>query len=95
MAGETSEAAADGERFEEIERMSFEQALEALEEIVRKLEDGEIDLDGAIEAYARGAALKRHCEGKLRQAEQRISRISVAEDGSVTAAPADDDGPGG
>ena len=95
MAGKTSEAAADGERFEDIERMSFEQALGALEEIVRALEDGEIDLDGAIEAYARGAALRRHCEGKLRHAESRISRISVAEDGSVTAVPADDDGPGG
>ena len=49
---------ADTDHFDDVEAMTFEQALTALEEIVRNLEEGEIDLDGAIEAYARGAALK-------------------------------------
>ncbi len=65
--------------------MSFEQALDELEDIVRRLESGEIDLDGAIQAYARGAALKNHCDRKLRQAEQRVSRINISDDGTVTA----------
>ena len=73
----------------------FEAALEELEEIVRKLESGEIDLDGAIQAYARGAALKRHCDQKLRQAEQRVSRINVADDGTVSATPIDLEGGAG
>ncbi len=85
MAKASSQA--DTERFDDVEAMTFEQALAALEDIVRRLEDGDIDLDGAIEAYARGAALKRHCETKLSQAEQRISRIAVAADGSLSAIP--------
>ena len=83
---------ADTDHSDDVEAMTFEQALTALEEIVRNLEEGEIDLDGAIEAYARGAALKRHCEGKLRQAEQRISRIAVGPDGSLSASVSEDDG---
>jgi exodeoxyribonuclease VII small subunit len=83
------------ESFEDIAKLSFEQALAELEEIVRRLEKGEIDLDGAIQAYARGAALKRHCEEKLRQAEARVSRINLADDGTVRAEPfAPDDGSG-
>jgi exodeoxyribonuclease VII small subunit len=90
MASETEGGAAEAEEgFEDIARMSFEQALEELEEIVRRLESGEIDLERAIEAYARGAALKRHCDRKLRQAEQRVSRITVSEDGSLSAEPLD------
>ena len=92
--GEPADAGAE-ERFDDVADMSFEQALDELEDIVRRLESGEIDLDGAIQAYARGAALKRHCDQKLRQAEQRVSRINVADDGTVTAEPIDlDNGSG-
>lgn len=90
MASETEGGAAEAEEgLEDIARMSFEQALEELEGIVRRLESGEIDLERAIQAYARGAALKRHCESKLRQAEQRVSRITISEDGSLSAEPVD------
>lgn len=82
---ESSADADAAERFEDIKVMSFEQALDELEDIVRRLESGDIELDGAIQAYARGAALKSHCDQKLRQAEQRVSRINIADDGSVTA----------
>ena len=82
-----SSRAAPEDAFEDIARLSFEQALAELEDIVRRLEKGEIDLDGAIAAYARGAALKRHCEDKLRQAEARVSRINLAGDGSVRPEP--------
>lgn len=83
---------AEDESFADVATLSFEQALAELEEIVRRLESGEIDLDGAIQAYARGAALKRHCEDKLRQAEARVSRINLADDGTVTAEPVEPDG---
>ena len=83
------------ERFDDIKSMSFEQALDELEDIVRRLESGDIELDGAIQAYARGAALKAHCDQKLRQAEQRVSRINITDDGTVTAEAVDlDNGSG-
>lgn len=65
----------------DIPAMSFEQALEALEEIVEKLESGKGKLDEAIGSYERGAALKRHCETKLREAQAKVSQIQLGPDG--------------
>ena len=67
----------------EIAGMSFEQALEELEGIVRQLEAGRFRLDDAIGAYERGAALKRHCETKLTEAKAKVEKIAFAADGSV------------
>ncbi|MGH6954431.1 MAG: exodeoxyribonuclease VII small subunit [Alphaproteobacteria bacterium] len=72
----------------DIAKMSFEDALEELEEIVHELEQGRGKLDDAIRSYERGAALKRHCEAKLREAQAKIEKISLAPDGSVAAGPA-------
>ena len=77
---------ADRDKGAEIESLSFEQALGELEDIVRGLESGDIDLDAAIAAYERGAALKAHCESKLRQAQEKVSRIKLDADGKVTGA---------
>ncbi|MDH5409962.1 MAG: exodeoxyribonuclease VII small subunit [Alphaproteobacteria bacterium] len=60
----------------EIAAMKFEDALAELEKIVKELEDGKVELDGAIEKYERGAALKRHCEAKLAEAQARIEKIT-------------------
>ena len=76
----------------DIAKMSFEQALVELEEIVERLESGEIELEGAIDAYARGAALKSHCDEKLRQAQERVSKIKLGADGTLSATPEDTDG---
>ncbi len=73
----------------EIAAMSFEQALEALEEIVRRLEAGEVNLEESIDIYTRGTQLKRHCEAKLRAAQERIEKIAVDSDGRVRTEPAD------
>ncbi len=73
----------------EIASMSFEAALAELEQIVRQLEEGKASLDEAIAAYERGAALKQHCEAKLRDAQAKVDKISLDPDGAVTAAPAD------
>ena len=67
----------------DIRKMSFEQALEDLKEIVERLEQGQGELDQAIEAYQRGALLKQHCEAKLRDAEQKIAKISLDAGGAV------------
>ena len=67
----------------EIQKMSFEDALEELKEIVSTLESGDGKLDQAIESYERGAKLKRHCETKLREAQEKIEKISLSPDGDV------------
>ena len=69
----------------DIRKMSFEAALEELKEIVERLEQGQGELDQAIDSYQRGALLKQHCEAKLRDAEQKIAKISLGPDGSVSA----------
>ncbi|MGH7040208.1 MAG: exodeoxyribonuclease VII small subunit [Stellaceae bacterium] len=72
----------------DIAAMSFEDALFELEQIVRKLEGGQVKLDEAILSYERGAQLKRYCEQKLNEAQQRVDRIVIGPDGAVTAEPA-------
>ncbi len=67
----------------DIRKMSFEQALEELKEIVERLEQGQGELDQAIDSYQRGALLKQHCETKLRDAEQKIAKISLSPGGAV------------
>ena len=71
----------------EIDAMSFEDALAELEQIVRRLEAGQVKLDEAIRCYERGARLRRHCEGKLDEAQQRVDRIVVGADGVISSRP--------
>ncbi len=74
---------------EEIQAMSFEEALEALEEIVQQLDSGQVSLEDSIGIYTRGTYLKRHCEAKLRSAKERIDKIVVGSGGAVGVEPAD------
>ncbi|OHC83416.1 MAG: exodeoxyribonuclease VII small subunit [Rhodospirillales bacterium RIFCSPLOWO2_12_FULL_67_15] len=71
--------------------LSFEEALAELEKIVRQLEEGKGGLDASIKAYERGAALKRHCEAKLKEARARIDKIVLASDGTPSAKPIESD----
>ena len=72
----------------DIAAMSFEDALAELEQIVRRLEGGQVKLDEAIISYERGAQLKRHCERKLNEAQQRVDRIVMGPEGAVGVEPA-------
>lgn len=72
------------EQNKDIADMSFEDALAALEAIVRGLESGQQKLEDAIAAYERGAALKTHCEAKLAQAEARVQAIVARADGTLS-----------
>ncbi len=71
----------------EIAALSFEDALNELEAIVRKLESGGAKLDEALASYERGALLKRHCEAKLREAQLRVEKIVVSAEGAVSTEP--------
>lgn len=73
----------------DIESLGFEDALNELEQIVRSLESGDGKLDDAIVSYERGAALKKHCEGKLAEAKNRIEKISFSDNGGAKTAPTD------
>lgn len=73
----------------DIAKLSFEDALAELEQIVGRLEAGRSKLDDAIAAYERGALLKRHCEAKLREAQMKVEQIQLQPDGSLSTKPLD------
>ena len=73
----------------DIDGMSFEDALEELEEIVRTLEGGKGKLEDSITAYERGAKLKAHCEKKLKEAQAKVEKIALDADGEAVTGPAD------
>ena len=72
---------------ESLTALSFEDALAELEKIVRGLESGQQKLEDAITCYERGAALRRHCEAKLAQAEARVQAIVERADGTIELRP--------
>jgi exodeoxyribonuclease VII small subunit len=65
-----------------VENLSFEAALAELEDIVSRLEQGEVDLEDSIALYERGNALKAHCEKKLKGAEARLEKIVLGPEGA-------------
>jgi exodeoxyribonuclease VII small subunit len=67
-----------------VEKMSFEAALAELEGIVKQLEAGEVELEKSIAIYERGAALKAHCESKLKSAELKVEQIVQGAGGTAT-----------
>ena len=63
----------------DITTLSFEEAMRELEATVGKLETGEATLEESIALYERGAALRAHCEARLREAEERVEKITLAQ----------------
>ena len=64
-----------------VAELSFEDALKELEAIVEQLERGDVALEKSIEIYERGAALKAHCEGKLKHARLKVEQIVLQQNG--------------
>ena len=69
----------------DIAALSFEDSLRALEEVVRKLESGEVPLDATISLYERGEALRKHCQARLDAAQARIEKIVAGPDGQAAS----------
>ncbi|MFZ9686121.1 MAG: exodeoxyribonuclease VII small subunit, partial [Gemmobacter sp.] len=67
----------------------FEAAMAELEAVVRKLEGGQVALEESIALYERGAALRAHCDARLRAAEERIEMIRAAEGRATGTTPAE------
>jgi exodeoxyribonuclease VII small subunit len=73
-----------------VEEMSFEQAMAELEKVVGQLEQGQVPLEESITLYERGAQLKARCETKLKEAEEKVARLTLNADGQPTGtAPLD------
>jgi exodeoxyribonuclease VII small subunit len=71
----------------DIAAMSFEQSLAALEDIVQRLEAGNVDLEESIDIYTRGNQLRAHCEARLATAQARIEKITLSQSGELSASP--------
>ena len=72
-----------------IKEMSFEEAMRELEAVVSKLDRGDVALEESITLYERGAALKAHCETKLKAAQEKVERIVVESGRAAGTEPAD------
>ena len=57
--------------------MTFEKAMADLEQVVTQLERGDVALEDSIALYERGAQLKKYCEAKLKQAEEKVAAITL------------------
>ena len=68
----------------DVQRLTFERAIEELESIVKRLEEGKVPLEESVAIYERGEALKRRCEELLRQAEARVEKITLDASGKPT-----------
>ena len=71
-----------------IDEMNFETAMAELEQVLGKLERGDVALEESIALYERGAALKARCEAKLKEAEEKVAAITLDGDGNPTGTKA-------
>ncbi len=67
-----------------VNEMSFEEAMAELEQVVGQLERGDVALEESIRLYERGAELKKRCEAKLKEAEEKVAAITLDENGTPT-----------
>ena len=70
----------------DVNEMSFEEAIKALETVVGQLERGDVALEDSIALYEKGAALKARCEAKLKEAEEKVAKITLDGQGQPTGA---------
>ncbi|SEP99328.1 exodeoxyribonuclease VII small subunit [Thalassovita taeanensis] len=67
-----------------VSEMSFEEAMRELEQVVGQLERGDVPLEDSIALYTRGAELKKRCETKLKEAEEKVAAITLDAEGQPT-----------
>ena len=67
-----------------VSEMSFEEAMKELEQVVSQLERGDVALDQSIDLYTRGAELKKRCEAKLAEAEEKVAALTLDGSGAPT-----------
>lgn len=83
---------ADKKKKPNVNKMSFEEAIKELTNIVSKIEQGQIPLQDSLEQYEKGMALIKQCRTILQKAEERIEKISKEQDqGSKEGSPDEKD----
>lgn len=68
----------------DISKLTFEDALRALEDVVKRLESGDVPLDESISLYEQGEKLRQHCQKRLDSAQARIEKIVAGADGKAS-----------
>ncbi len=68
----------------DVKKLPFERAIEELETIVKRLEEGKVPLEESVAIYERGEVLKKRCEELLRAAEARVEKITLDASGKPT-----------
>ena len=63
----------------ELEKLTFEEAMKELEKLVDSLDQGDVSLDDAIAAYDRGSQLKDYCQKKLHEAKMKVDTIQASD----------------
>lgn len=76
---------------DDLKNLSFEEALEKLETLVRELESGKTKLDDAVAAYEKAMSLKKFCSDKLAEASLKVEKIELGKDGKVSTVPLDNE----
>ncbi|MBT8341263.1 MAG: exodeoxyribonuclease VII small subunit [Desulfatitalea sp.] len=74
-------------------KLTFEKALEKLEQIVHEMEAGQLPLDNALKKFEEGMKLSRFCTEKLNETEEKITQLMEAANGSIREAPFDEGTP--
>jgi len=74
---------AKSKKKDNVQDISFEEALEKLETIVKQLEKGELSLEDSLDNFAEGVKLSKGCLTRLNYAEQQIDKILLEEDGEI------------
>jgi len=69
---------------EENKKKSFEEAMAELEQIVEKLEKGELTLDESLEYFKKGVELSKYCNKRLEEVERQITLLIEGENGEIT-----------
>jgi len=67
-----------------VSEMTFEAAMKELENVVNQLEGAQVPLEDSIRLYERGEALKKHCDAKLQEAEEKVAQITRDAEGHAT-----------
>ena len=68
---------------EEVDKMSFEDSMKTLEDLVKQLESGELDLDKSLEDYERAVVLRDHCKKILDESDRKVQTIMETASGIV------------
>mgnify|MGYP002579420329 FL=1 len=68
---------------EEVDKMSFEDSMKTLEDLVKQLESGELDLDKSLEVYERAVVLRDHCKKILDESDRKVQTIMETASGIV------------